>query len=153
MEIPVGNGGLAKDSSRSVTDLGAPGERCATMARAGIMTAVKISEFLMARIADDEIAVDLAGVFGHPEEGPILIADAALQRIEYNEMVIGPRRILLELEAKRHIVDLHTGTHECAGAGPGGQHGTASESDPCPTLRALASVHADHPEFNHAWLA
>lgn len=55
-----------------------------------------------------------------------------------------PARVLAECEAKRRIVGLHPeilgGCQECA-----------NEHFPCRTLRVLATVYADHPDYRDGW--
>lgn len=62
-----------------------------------------------------------------------------------------PARVLLECEAKRRIVELHTPAHECTEPGDGfaGVFGSmdGSRLAECSTLRLLASVYADHPDY------
>lgn len=53
-----------------------------------------------------------------------------------------PARVLREIAAKRAILELH------AEAGMGD---CAHSSDPCPTLRHLAAVYADHPDYQPEW--
>ena len=93
---------------------------------------VTLKEFLLARIAEDE---------------------AALERDDCQSLGIhvitipAGERWLAECEAKRRIVELHTNQ--------GGSCGTCTDSDyaglvddwPCPTLRALALPYADREEW------
>lgn len=71
-----------------------------------------------------------------------------------------PARVLAECESKRRIVGLHTVDHRddrdiCAECGP--EEDVRFQVDhydrgwPCPTLRALAAVWADHPDYQPAW--
>lgn len=72
-------------------------------------------------------------------------------------------RVLAECEAKRRIVGLHRpgGEHEPDSCtlcqwdidceAPRASHQPGSGAFPCDTLRALASVYADHPELDPAW--
>jgi hypothetical protein len=75
-----------------------------------------------------------------------------------------PARVLAECAAKRRIVELHPlmdgttyrGTPCCArctanGEYPADDDYTDEQNWPCPTLRALASVYADHPDFREEW--
>jgi hypothetical protein len=79
-----------------------------------------------------------------------------------------PAHVLVEIDAKRRIIDLHgyTTAHgwvigvdrtctECATGYPGS--GPADEGDfdptpwPCPTLRLLALPYVDHPDYRDEW--
>lgn len=55
-----------------------------------------------------------------------------------------PARVLAEVEAKRQIVEHHGEPHECP------EYDVAWDS-PCPTLRHLAAVYADHPDYREEW--
>lgn len=139
---------------------------------------MSLTEFLLARIAEDEADAKFAGDGGREVEwraeergehdavwrvmavcgGWPLAPDvdgtgdwrfnvAHAQHIGRHD----PARVLAECEAKRQIVDLH---HEYLGVCThcvqvGAEHDR--ESWPCPTLRALAAVHADHPDYDRAW--
>jgi hypothetical protein len=92
---------------------------------------VTITEFLTARLADDERA---CGGGDDPESW----CDRA------TGVHLGPDRALAELEAKRRIIELHPEMLEwCVEC--------AHESHPCRTLRALALPFADHPDYDEAW--
>ena len=66
-----------------------------------------------------------------------------------------PTRLLAEVEAKRQLLNLHGGVHECVGylygevrtvyVAEGYVHSN------CPTLQAVASVYQDHPEYQPEW--
>lgn len=66
-----------------------------------------------------------------------------------------PARVLAEVQAKRALVEMHSGTHECVGWKYGEWNcvhvapGSAFELDP--TLLLLASAYADHSNFNPEW--
>lgn len=80
------------------------------------------------------------------------------QRMDYDEVLMGPARVLAECEARRRIMDEHElsdymGKPSCWLCAPEfswGKEPTADEQ-PCRTLRALASVYAAHPDFAPAW--
>lgn len=80
-----------------------------------------------------------------------------------------PARILREVAVKRRIVELHRSGvawnpilgdcvvcafEEQASEDSDGEvsYYRSSEGWPCPTIRALASVYADHPDFDQAWV-
>jgi len=130
---------------------------------------VTLTEFLMARIAEDE-ALALAaegehGIYpgtwwgqpasrwsrivgGHLPEG---LSDEDASHIARHD----PARVLADCEAKRRIVELHTGIHECVGEKYGRLDtvlvapGYAHEHDP--TLRLLALPYAAHPDYQETW--
>lgn len=100
-----------------------------------------ITEFLLARIAEDEAGARRGLLCGeahptadvyHPDGHP----DPRAER---------------ECEAKRRIVAEHPLDDE------GFCYDDATHSHgckwhwPCPTLRALASVYADHPDYHEEW--
>jgi hypothetical protein len=88
-----------------------------------------LTEFLLARIAEDERA-----------------ANADWSNLGYD-----PARVLAECEAKRRILDLHRSGEVCDPCS--GWLGTDPAAD-CPTLRLLALPYADHPDYRAAeWKA
>jgi hypothetical protein len=113
-----------------------------------------LTDFLLARIAEDEAATvgkDMYGV----ALGPVESADG------YAECSISAARVLAECEAKRRIMDLHQ-DYGCTAAGTEG-HETCGErewcytcgegsSHPCDTLTALALPYRDHSDFRDFWL-
>jgi hypothetical protein len=72
-----------------------------------------------------------------------------------------PARVLREASAKRRVVELHApesvgyidrdgqerNSTDCEVCGSGG----VPDSWPCDTLRHLAAVYADHPDYDPAW--
>lgn len=108
-----------------------------------------LAEFLLAQIAEDE-----AGAYRRLDEwrrdGGIIDA-----RLGYGS----PGRILAECEAKRRIVELHSGDAEWCGwtQGGDGTHGNMGygpEPRPrdCDTLRALALPYAHHRDYRKDWV-
>lgn len=90
--------------------------------------ATGLSDFLLARIAEDEAHVRrfAGGTAG-------------------GDALINPTRLLYECTAKRMIVAVHSfspATHRCA-------HDRTRY--PCLTLRAVALPYADHPDFRAEW--
>jgi hypothetical protein len=129
-------------------------------------------EFLLARFADDE-AVARALT---PDEQRYPYGDRMFPPTPFEKLgdelrgYLGgplgehaarwhPARVLAECEAKRRIVELHTGGHGCVshnsgGASAGDAYGpNVVGSRPCPTLRLLALPYADHPDFQQEWLS
>lgn len=116
-----------------------------------------LTAFLLARIAEDEAVARKAQrgyqhVFGIPH---YFTANGD------TSVAMNPRVALVECEAKRRIVEMHaayqtpqvmsygtiTACAEC---------GSVDDSPmewPCPTLRALATVYADHPDYREEWRA
>jgi hypothetical protein len=89
-----------------------------------------ITEFLLARIAEDErvARADLASdAWGNPYGDGTGI-----------ELTFTSERVLSECEAKRQIVFLT-------------EHGCGDDYER--VQRALASVYADHPDFREEWRA
>ena len=96
---------------------------------------MNIVEFLEARIAEDE------------------------KRAHYYDPLgasIGPARLLAECQAKRAIINLHDQTGERWTGFPRAdqqEHYCIHDQQPapCPTLRVLASVYADHSDYREEW--
>jgi hypothetical protein len=130
-----------------------------------------LSEFLLARIAEDESVARSA-----PDRDP-RYADSSVAYLAWDvaneptgEVALSKTRVLAECEAKRHIVELHGhGDAECwemhrGVYGPGWPEGSyavegeswahpASEyrEGPCDTLKMLALPYADHPDYLEEW--
>lgn len=100
---------------------------------------MSLTEFLLARIAEDGAAAseEYRRVAGSPRRNGKAAA----------------RRMMLELEAKRRIVELHAGRHVCwiAGHDPDGEPGETMRDGDCDTLQALALPYADHSDFQESW--
>ena len=101
-----------------------------------------LTEFLLARIVEDEGAAHAAlpgpwrwENIGRPD-GEHIARHA-------------PDRVLAECAARRAIVEMHTGPHECPT--PESSCGWCVDSDECDTCRAFALPYADHPDFDPAW--
>ena len=72
-----------------------------------------------------------------------------------------PARVLREVAAKRAILAEHSptsypyddevGDESCTGCGLGGDEEYRETINTCPTLRALASVYSDHPDYREEW--
>lgn len=98
---------------------------------------MSLTEFLLARIAEDEAAAseEYRRVAGSPRRNGKAAA----------------RRMMLEWEAKRRIVELHSewqSTGECSSCGD-----VPQVEFPCETLQALALPYADHSDFQESWRA
>jgi hypothetical protein len=110
-----------------------------------------LTEFLLARIADDEAVA------------------RRIQAVGPCEPAYDPAHVLAECEAKRQIVEMHDpqeGREDmpavCSTCGgfvrrPDYLRGSTDSGYvipwPCPTLRALALPYADHPDYQEAWRA
>ena len=124
-----------------------------------------IVEFLLARIAEDEsfahaadgsrwrgedkgITFDMYS--DHYDDGEAMARLEADTRANADLIAeFSPSRVLAECEAKRRIINHHQfdhidGAHLC--------QDTMVDDDQCKELRALASVYADRPGFDPAWL-
>jgi hypothetical protein len=150
---------------------------------------MSITEFLLARIAEDEAAAsryslrNWRAVDGYTVQGDFGVAgrervDSATDwgicrtaaRSDADFIARhDPARVLRECEAKRRIVRMHerlgsaypreTWTYPeaadtCATCGPGDSWQAKDEpygEYPCLTLRVLASVYADHPDYRDEW--
>ena len=111
-------------------------------------------EFLLARITDEENLARDAASEGTPHRTGWQLWTSKVDTTPGGEL-LGPRgsveaspvRVLAECEAKRAIMKLHS-------AEPG-QHPDFCGHDlrelPCPTLRLLALVYADHPDYLPEW--
>jgi hypothetical protein len=125
---------------------------------------VTLTEFLTARLDEDEATARSAVT--------------ARERQWLTPTCIGlchdPARVLREVEAKRAIVEIHkldtedyaggwwtdphpdepdfyvrTGCTNCTSCGVDGED--YIEDGPCATTRALATIFADHPDYDEAW--
>ena len=120
-----------------------------------------LTEFLLARIAEEEAVAERAGSFT-PWTEPF-------QHDNYGHLTIQPARVLQECEAKRKIVEAHplvtersrlaavwTGPTpgvacETCGGNPVDSRALLEDIGPCDTLLALATVYSDHPDFRDEW--
>jgi hypothetical protein len=126
---------------------------------------ITLTEFLLARIAEDEAmataAVDGGGLNWTVQYGGCRIEDDLGSVVVYDEgsptedeaahiARWDPARVLAECEAKRRIVKLHEidwrDDRICGLC-------ERNYSFPCPTVRALTLPYADHPDFQQEWAA
>ena len=123
-----------------------------------------LTEFLLARIAEDEAAARDAGERrGLPYESPLYVVD---DNYRHDQVGIYPERVLAECEAKRRIIE--RGPSECGGYQS--EHGLGthypaegwSYCDGCSAaesadldwqwiMRHLATVYADHEDYRAEW--
>lgn len=133
---------------------------------------MNIIEFLLQRIAEDE-AVAKRAAFGWGADWESTAPDDAewsVVKAEGKSEMLGcedvdvinhiarhdPARVLRECAAKRAIMDIHSDRDgDCARCSDyawfaildGGEH----EEFPCPTIRHLAAVYRDHPDYQPEW--
>lgn len=145
------------------------------------MTAVDIHAFLKARLAEDEELARTADAEPIPDDGfergthIVYGLQSTGIGLDYQgfALVWDPARVLLEIAAKRAILAIHKMVTQVwtEDIGPtddpylteAGEHGSGcahchdtglgeiAPDGPCVTLKALASVWADHPDFDPAW--
>lgn len=115
------------------------------------MTAMTLTEFLLARIAEDE-AVARAYEDGDNWPNPYIGDGDSSDLAWVDRFTAG--RVRAECEAKRRIVELHEGAHECSTYDTEGEIDNCTwvlATDMCSTLRLLALPYADHPDYDEAW--
>ena len=69
-------------------------------------------------------------------------------------LLYDPARVLREVAAKRAIVDLHGGSHECSTYNHNGEVDNCTwclGPEDCSTMLSLAAVYSYHPEFREEW--
>ena len=96
-------------------------------------------EFLEARIAEDERKAEAGG---YHNGGGVFAND------NYGCLLVQPSRVLAECAAKRAIISDHQQVDVpffwpvCVGC---------ERQMPCATLRHLAAVYKDHPDYREEW--
>jgi len=117
-----------------------------------------ITEFLLARIAEDEAALERRGAFPHSTHG-LDAAGAYNPRCPDCLGLPGKARVLAECKAKRAIIGLHADREgDCEQCSCYGYFAVTDgfhdhEEFPCPTLCATATVYADHQDYDPAWIS
>ncbi len=121
-----------------------------------------LTEFLIARIDEDEIQATLLSQSEQPDWSMTVWPHDG-ECIPVLTPAFHPARVLAECAAKRAIVELHdilgwTADRNpqcsvCAENEDADYDGAALVDWPCPTLRHLATIYAAHPEFRAEWLA
>lgn len=112
-----------------------------------------LTDFLAQRLDEDEAVARKAVLMrdrtkfarGHEPEVPDMSAWANDDVLGGAVVSVGPERVLAEVEAKRRIVEQCT--HD-------GRMEPTEDSDDILdwlTLRHLAAVYADHPDYDEAW--
>jgi hypothetical protein len=117
-----------------------------------------LAAFLAARLDEDEAAAresyyegqrwltEEEGVYRWPDDEPVHLADrkADARHIARH----GPARALREVAAKRALLTGHEGVHRC----DWGEHrGPGVLGGWCKTVRTLAAVYSDHPDYLQEW--
>ena len=98
-----------------------------------------LTEFLLARIAEDEaVARDAGERRGLPYESPLYVVD---DNYRHDQVGIYPERVLAECEAKRAIANFADYWR-----GDANDYGQADQA-----LRIVSAVYADHPDYRQEW--
>lgn len=107
--------------------------------------------FLHARLDEDQTEIDK-----HPDDPTEPAGYETTTETGYPclpVLIIGKKRALREVEAKRRIVKRHTGEHHCHQE----EHEWYEAGErvtglwPCDDLRDLAAAHVDHPDCKPEW--
>lgn len=111
-----------------------------------------LTDFLLARIAEDEAAARPGHEVVAPNGGPIWPVDNGR---DLWHLAIDPARVLAECDAKRRIVARHYRDRrdECVGCGWTGPLDDArtGPGEECPEMQDLALPYADHPDYRDEW--
>lgn len=129
---------------------------------------MELTEFLLARIAEDEAESGGESHWQSRYQDPPAVGLEST----HDGLIIDPARAMAECEAKRQLLGLHwfqefthrlqtdengvqseieVGSFEDI-VGPRGTCHTCSEIEfPCRTLRAIALPYADHPDYREEW--
>jgi hypothetical protein len=113
-----------------------------------------IIDFLNARLDEDTALPHAREAL--PDDADEWRSGMAIESPEQPEMAVGFGRWLAEVEAKSHLVNMHDATAwRWAGFPRADKHVEycmrCTEPTPCTTLRILASVYADHPDYRNEW--
>lgn len=115
---------------------------------------MNLTEFLLARIAEDEEGAQTKFVARRMIGRKIVEVPIAMRP---GGWALSPARVLAECEAKRRIVEMHPiygddlgddAQHDCPGEWV---NHVDDPNEPCPTLRLLALPYADHPSYRQEW--
>lgn len=133
---------------------------------------VDLTPFVLARIAEDvdvaTVAIDGYGtpkwansddeyVYPDPPPGNSYIAvgpwDGGIGLPARHIARHDPARVLAQCAAMRKVVDLHDRAHhQCVADDEDGPSTLwRTSANPCDTLRALASIWSDHPDYRQEW--
>lgn len=123
------------------------------------MAGMTLTEFLLARIAEDESAARAAipeGAYPHfgetaAEECVEMAKSEGCAAEGYRHLRRWlPDRVLADCEAKRKVVELHS-ENDTTPSRYELECWNCREDYPCTTLRLLAPVYASHPDYREAW--
>lgn len=137
---------------------------------------MSIAEFILARIVEKEASAKSAypspwraggdpggyvwtGADDDPDDGPTVYVNGGIyanqrRTAEHIARAADPDRSVAECEVHRRIVELHDGPHECSTYDHTGDVDNCTwclHAEDCSTLRLLASLWADHPDFDARW--
>lgn len=135
-----------------------------------------ITDFLLARYAEDEAVareamteIDRARYLATVDVEALRNSSRLSIGDRMDEVVATPGRVLADIDAKRRILARHQeyvgpvvagrgeimsyGCNECVADGwaDAESHEESCAPWPCPTIRALATVYADHPDYQPEW--
>lgn len=102
-----------------------------------------VTDFILARIAEDEAVAQESAL-----RTPMDVALGWAADRDYLEpyLSVDPARVLAQCAAMREIVGWHQEILTVC-------QGCATARYPCQTLRALASIWSDHPDWREEWRA
>jgi hypothetical protein len=104
-----------------------------------------LTEFLKARItADERAALSIDAQRTHRCCNPM----AGMCEVY---VLLEPGRMLAECAAKRQIIELHDGDHECASGQLDALIVGTGWHTIDPTLKLLALAYAEHPDYREEW--
>ena len=116
------------------------------------MSTLTITEFLEARISEDE---------ARASSGWSRLGDSRWETDNYGQDFLTPTAVLAECAAKRAILAEHAPVrdenwisgedHDYLWCGSCGSLDDAPMPYPCATLQALAAVYADHEDYRKEW--
>ncbi len=104
---------------------------------------VSLTEFLLARIAEDEHVAMVTRADEHPNVRERSAATSAYDAAGYTYVRTTSGRLSRDCTARRRIVSAHQAAQEA------GDETTVVALET--VMRHLAAVHADHPDFDPAW--
>ena len=111
-----------------------------------------LTEFLEARLEEDRALAQAAidDLYGEDD----CYFDTSNEHISSHYLHHQPSRVLREVEAKRALLAIHNARDSwghCTGCGVDSDGSLYMVIDDCPTLKALAAVYSDHPDFDPNW--